>query len=302
MKILNFASANIDYVYDVPHILRPGETVAAQSMGIFPGGKGLNQTVAAAKAGGNAYHAGFIGVDGDFLVEILQRSGAKLDYLQRVPEKNGHAMIQVSAQGENCIVIFQGTNGFFTEAYVDRVLEDFGAGDYVLLQNEINNLPYILSQAAAKGLEVVFNPSPYTDALRQLDLEKVSWLILNETEALGFFGTEDPAKIRGSLARWPGLKVVLTLGARGSVCITGDQVLKQPAFRVKTLDTTAAGDCFTGFFVAWLAEGAGYEEALKMAACASAITVSRKGAAPSIPFREEAEAALAELEPYPISF
>lgn len=299
MKILNFASANIDYVYDVPHILRPGETLAARSMDIFPGGKGLNQSVAAAKAGGCVYHAGFIGSDGDFLVDILERSGAKLPYLQRVPEKNGHAMIQVNSQGENCIVIFQGTNGLFTEAYIDRVLEDFEKGDYVLAQNEITYLPYILDKAAGKGLEVVLNPSPYTEELRALDLGKISWLILNETEAQAFFHTEDPQQIRSALKQWTGLKVVLTLGVRGSVCITQNTILCCPAYRVEAVDTTAAGDCFTGYFVAQLARGVGCGTALKTASCASAVTVSRRGAAPSIPFKEEVEAALASLEAYP---
>ena len=299
MRILNFASANIDYVYAVPHILRPGETLPARSMEIFPGGKGLNQSVAAAKAGGCVYHAGFIGSDGDFLVDILESSGAKLPYLQRVPEKNGHAMIQVNDQGENCIIIFQGTNGLFSEGYIDRVLADFGSGDYVMLQNEINNLPYILEKAAGKGLEVVLNPSPYTDGLRNLDLSRVSWLILNETEAQGFFETEDPMQIRDSLKRWPKLKVVLTLGARGALCITQSDLIRCQAYQVQAVDTTAAGDCFTGFFVAQLARGTDYEAALKLASCASALTVSRKGAAPSIPFLAEVEAAMPSMKAYP---
>lgn len=298
MKILNFASANIDYVYDVPHILRPGETLSARAMEIFPGGKGLNQSVAAAKAGGSVYHAGFIGGDGDFLVDILESSGAKIPYLQRVPEKNGHAMIQVNEQGENCIIIFQGTNGLFTEDYIDSVLRDFGRGDYCMVQNEITNLPYILEKASQKGLEVVFNPSPYTQALRELNLRQVSWLILNETEAQGFFETEDPGQIRDRLKRWPEMKVVLTLGARGALCVTQTDILRCPAYQVKAVDTTAAGDCFTGFFVAQLAQGIDRGTALKLASCASALTVSRKGAAPSIPFLAEVEAAMPSMKAY----
>lgn len=300
MKILNFASANIDYVYDVPHILRPGETLSARSMGIFPGGKGLNQSVAAAKAGGCVYHAGFIGSDGDFLVDILQSSGVQLPYMRRASGKNGHAMIQVNSQGENCIVIFQGTNGLFTEDYIDSVLADFDSGDYCMVQNEITMLDYILARASEKGIKVVLNPSPYTESLKALDLRQVSWLILNETEAQGFFGTEDPQQIRQQLAPWPELSVVLTLGVRGALCITRDRLIRCPAYRVEAVDTTAAGDCFTGFFVAQLAAGIGCGAALKAASCASAITVSRRGAAPSIPFMAEVETKMPSLEPYPM--
>lgn len=300
MKILNFASANIDYVYDVNHIVMPGETISAKRMDIFAGGKGLNQSVAAAKAGGCVYHAGFIGEDGDFLIEMLRDSGANLDHTRRSEQKNGHAMIQVNPKGENCIIVFPGTNALFTQSYIDEVLSDFSQGDMLIVQNEITNLPYAIGRAYQKGLTIVLNPSPFEDNLMELDFNLISWLILNEKEAQGFFRTDDPRQIHSQIKdRHPHLKVVLTRGVQGCVCITGKEILAYPAYRVEAVDTTAAGDCFTGYFVSLLAAGAECETALKVASAASAITVSRKGAAPSIPYIQEVNAALNTLKPYP---
>lgn len=300
MRILNFASANIDYVYDVNHIVKPGETISAKRMDIFAGGKGLNQSVATAKAGGSVYHAGFIGSDGDFLVEILQDSGVNLNYTRRSEDKNGHAMIQVNQNGENCIIVFPGTNALFTRAYIDEVLSDFSQGDMLIVQNEITNLSYAIERAYQKGLTIVLNPSPFEDKLKELDFNLISWLILNETEARGIFSTDDPRQIHTQIKdRYPQLKVVLTRGVKGCVCLTESEILTYPAYRVDTVDTTAAGDCFTGYFVSLIAAGADYENALKVASAASAITVSRKGAAPSIPYIREVNAALHTLNPYP---
>ena len=300
MKILNFASANIDYVYDVNHIVMPGETISSSRMDIFAGGKGLNQSVAAAKAGGCVYHAGFIGADGDFLTEILRDSGANLTYTRRSEQKNGHAMIQVNQNGENCIIVFPGTNALFTKAYIDEVLSDFSQGDMLIVQNEITNLPYAIERASQKGLTVVLNPSPFEDRLKELDYNLIFWLILNETEAQGIFSTDDPQQIHTQIKdRHPHLKVVLTRGVKGCVCMTEKEILTCPAYRVEAVDTTAAGDCFTGYFVTLLAAGEDCETALKFASAASAITVSRKGAAPSIPYIQEVNAALNTLKPYP---
>ena len=300
MKILNFASANIDYVYDVNHIVQPGETISAKGMDIFAGGKGLNQSVAAAKAGGYVYHAGFIGCDGDFLVEILQDSGADLKYTCRSENKNGHAMIQVNQNGENCIIVFPGTNALFTQTYIDEVLSDFSRDDILIVQNEITNLSYAIESAYQKGMTIVLNPSPFEDKLKALDFNLISWLILNETEAQGIFSTDDPRQIRTQINdRYPQLKVVLTRGVQGCVCLTKNEILTYPAYQVEAVDTTAAGDCFTGYFVSLIAAGADYENALKVASAASAITVSRKGAAPSIPYIQEVNAAFHTLKPYP---
>lgn len=299
MKILNFASANVDYVYSVSHIVRPGETISAPKMEIFPGGKGLNQSVAAARAGGNIYHAGFVGTDGGLLEDILANSGVKLDFLCRADSKNGHAIIQVNEQAENSIVIYQGTNGMFSKEYIDNVLGAFDAGDYAMVQNEVNNLPYIIEKAYEKGLQIVFNPSPFDDRLRNLELSKISYLILNETEAAGFFGTDDVSQIAEHMRQqFPKMKMVLTLGSKGCVYVDAEAEIFCPAFQVQPVDTTAAGDTFTGYFVAQLAAGKTVSRALKVSCAASAIAVSAMGAAPSIPVMAVVCKSMNSLKPY----
>lgn len=296
MKILNFGSCNIDYVYSLPHIVRPGETLSAVKMELFPGGKGLNQTIAAARAGAGIFHAGCIGEDGGFLKDLLQESGADTSLMKKVPLKNGHAIIQVDATGENSIVIYKGSNGALTTDYIDSVLAHFSAGDLLLLQNEINNLPYIIQKAAQIGMSIILNPSPFTEEMKDLDLDKIAYLILNKVEASGFSEKED--FLADLIARYPSLKIVLTLGKSGSLFRDREQEVFCPAFRVNAVDTTAAGDTFTGYFVSLMAKNRPVEEALRYASAASALSVSKMGAAPSIPTMEAVQEALPSLVPY----
>lgn len=288
MKILNFGSCNIDIVYSLDHIVRVGETETTHKMGIFPGGKGLNQSIAVSRAGASVYHAGCLGYDGDMLREILLDSGVDVSFLKTVEEKNGHAIIQVSAKGENSIFLYPGSNETVTEAYIDEVLAHFETGDILLLQNEISNVGYLVERAHRKGMRIVLNPSPMNDALRALDLGKISYLILNEVEAEEITGCDRP---EGAIAllrsRYPALCVMLTLGEKGCLYADGGRELYQPAFSVKAVDTTAAGDTFTGYFVAGLASGEDMTAVLRVALAASAISVTRNGAAPSIPERDE---------------
>ena len=296
MRILNFGSCNIDYVYSLPHMVRPGETLSAEKMEIFPGGKGLNQSIAAARAGATISHAGLIGEDGEFLKALLQESGADTSLMESIPMKNGHAIIQVDPTGENSIFIFKGSNGVITEEYIDRVLSHFDQGDLLLLQNEINLLDRIIEKAAEKGLQIALNPSPFHENLKKLDLNKITYLILNKVEAAAFSEKED--SLSDLLARFPTLKIIQTLGKGGSVYRDREQEFFCPAYRVKAVDTTAAGDTFTGYFFSLLAKGAAIPDALKKASAASALSVSKMGAAPSIPKIEEVEKALPALTPY----
>lgn len=288
MKILNFGSCNIDLVYSLDHIVHVGETATTYRMDTFPGGKGLNQSIALARAGAHVYHAGCIGDGGDFLLEILKNSGVDTSYIEHVSEKNGHAIIQVSREGENSIFLYPGSNEMITKEHIDRVLDDFSSEDVILLQNEINNMDYIIHQAHRRGMTIVLNPSPFNEKLAQIDFTMISYLILNEIEAKDISGAEEPEE---SLAyfrsKYPKLKIMLTLGKRG--CVYQDERRKvfHPIFKVNAVDTTAAGDTFTGYFVAGVAAGNDYKDVLRFASCASAIAVSRHGAAPSIPERAE---------------
>lgn len=297
MKILNFGSCNIDYVYTVNHIVKPGETEAADRLETFPGGKGLNQSIAIARAGGGVCHAGCIGSDGEMLLNVLKDSGVDTAYLKTLDIKGGHAIIQVNAKGENSIFLYAGSNNMITEELVDSVLENFDSDSIVLLQNEINNIGYIIDEAYKKGMAVVLNPSPYNEKLSGIDLNKVSYIILNEVEAAEISGAADP---EGTLLyfenNFPGLRVILTLGSRGSIYADRETRYFQPIFETDVVDTTAAGDTFTGYFIAEIARGEGYGAAMKTASCAAAIAVSRNGAAPSIPTMDEVRLAMTRMK------
>lgn len=150
MKILNFGSCNIDFVYNLDHIVAIGETETSNSMQVFPGGKGLNQSVALAKAGMEVYHAGCIGTDGEMLTAVLESNGVDISNIKKVDEKTGHAIIQVSNKGDNSIFLYSGSNAKITEEFVDEVLDKFQKGDMLLLQNEINKIDYIIEKAYKK--------------------------------------------------------------------------------------------------------------------------------------------------------
>ena len=298
MKILNFGSCNIDFVYSLDHIVRVGETETTHKMEIFPGGKGLNQSIAVSRAGARVYHAGCLGHDGGMLRDILCEGGVDVSFLKTVEEKNGHAIIQVSAKGENSIFLYPGSNETVTETYIDQVLEQFGEGDILLLQNEISNVAYLVERAYNKNMRIVLNPSPFNDTIRALDLRKITYLILNEVEAGEITGRDTPEEeIPFFRSRYPDLCVMLTLGERGCIYADAKCELHQPAFSVKAVDTTAAGDTFTGYFVAGLASGEEMSEVLRIASAAAAISVTRSGAAPSIPERSEVVTRLGELKP-----
>lgn len=286
MKILNLGSLNIDRVYRVEHYAETGETIQARDYGEFCGGKGLNQSIALARAGAEVFHAGCVGPDGGILLEMLTAAGVRTDFIQESGERSGHAVIQVKPDGQNKITIFRGANGDVTPSYIDEVLAHFGPADMLLLQNEISHVSYAIDKGREKGMTVVFNPSPINDSIAQCDLQKVDYLILNEVEGRQLAGTdaEDVQTLLGKLQeKFPGAVLVLTLGSRGSCYADGEEILYQGIFPSKAVDTTGAGDTFTGYFLAGAAAGRTPAEAMKYAAAASAISVRRRGAAPGIP-------------------
>jgi len=293
MKILNFGSCNIDYVYSLDHIVSPGETETTYKLETFPGGKGLNQSIAVSRAGVKVYHAGCIGEDGEMLEEIMKKSGVDTTYLKKAPKKNGHAVIQVTKQGENSIFLYPGSNEMVTKDYIDFVLADFNEGDIIFLQNEISNIEYIVEKAHQKGMCIILNPSPFNDKINKIDFNMLSYVILNEVEMKEVSDTDSVEEGLDSMSKkYPNLKIMLTLGRRGCIYKDSEKEVNQDIFPVEVVDTTAAGDTFTGYFIAGISMGDDIAEVLKTAAMASAIAVSRKGAAPSIPKRCEVLEAL----------
>lgn len=294
MKILNFGSLNLDLVYQMPHFIRAGETLSSTSFHRNVGGKGLNQSVALARAGAQVYHAGLVGEDGEMLRDCLRNAGVDVSFVKTIDQPSGHAVIQVEPAGNNCIFLYGGANQCVTPDFIQEALAPFAAGDLLVMQNEINMLPQIIDAAADKGMQVVLNPSPISDALKALPLEKISWFILNEIEGAELSGETQPQAILDRLtALYPHAQIVLTLGSEGCMYAGQGQQLRQAAYMVKAVDTTAAGDTFTGFFFASIAAGVPVAEALRRASKASSISVTRPGAAASIPSLSEVLEALA---------
>ena len=288
MRILNFGSLNLDNVYQLKHFVRPGETITAENYAVHLGGKGHNQSVAMAKAGVSVWHAGMIGGEGEALRSNLQKWGVNTDYLHTSKNPTGHSVIQVDSAGQNAIVVYQGANGAITEGFAREVLDHFGAGDYLILQNEISAISEIMELAHEQGMRIILNPSPFNEKIDTYPLKYVNMFVVNEIEGEALTGQTQPDAICDSIRRqYPGVAVLLTLGADGSVFCDGKRLIRQPAHPAVVVDTTAAGDTFLGYFLAWLVAGESAEEALRAASIASAIAISRPGAAPSIPEKQE---------------
>jgi ribokinase len=288
--IRNLGSLNIDHVYRVTHFVRPGETLASTSYHRGAGGKGFNQTVALARAGATVAHIGACGPDGAWLREMLLREGADTTHLRESPDPTGHAIIQVSGSGENAIILHGGANRSIGYDAVLSALTSAPEGSWFLTQNETDSVPEAIRLARQLGLTVCFNAAPMDPAVLEYPLAMVDWLVVNETEGAEISGREHPDAIADALAaRYPSMGLVLTLGSDGVLCRKGNRTLRLPAPQVGVVDTTAAGDTFTGFFVAAMAAGLDLEPALARATHAAALTVTRPGAAPSIPFASELE-------------
>lgn len=297
MKILNFGSLNLDYIFRVPHFVTPGETLSADSLAVFPGGKGLNQSIALARACACVFHGGCYGEGGEPLVSLLAENGVNVSLLEKADAVQGSAMICVAPDGANTIVLSAGSNACVTEEQVAAALEEFEEGDWLLLQNEINNPERLIEKAYEMGMKIILNPSPFNEKLAAADFSKLAWLIVNETEAQQVSGKTDPKEVFEIIhQQYPALSLVLTLGEEGSIAWQVQEreitVCHQAAFRVSAVDTTGAGDTFTGYYVQALMAGMPLETCMKRAAAAAALSVTKPSAAASIPSRQEVEAFL----------
>ena len=284
MKIYNLGSLNIDYVYSVDHFVAAGETLSSENLSIFPGGKGLNQSVALARAGAKVIHGAVVGDGGDFLVKVLREAGVETDRIAKADGSCGHTIIQVDKTGQNCILLFPGTNHCIDRDYIEKFLFDAQEDDILLLQNEISGLSDVFEIARKKKMQIAFNPSPYHADIEKLPLDCVKWWFCNEIESRALFGSSDPEKIADVFRKnFPDSCLILTLGEAGSVFVRADACLRQPIYKVSAVDTTGAGDTFTGYFISEITKGSAPKAAMDIASRAAAITVSRPGAASSIP-------------------
>ena len=293
MKLLNFGSLNIDRVFSVAHTLRPGESMATADPQIYAGGKGLNQSVAAARAGLSVFHAGKIGTDGLFLLQKLEDAGVDTRYIQVDTEvPSGCAYIQVEPDGRNSMLICPGANHTLSQEQILQTLGDFSPGDLLLLQNETNLTTFLVESAKAMGMKISYNPSPITDAALSMDYSLIDLLLVNEEEAAALCGAKLPAKeaLKKLCKRCPGV-VVLTLGEQGAYGALDSAIEFIPACAVTAVDATGAGDTFAGYLLWALSVGRRLVDAMAIAAKAAALTVMRTGAADAIPTRIQVEKA-----------
>ena len=280
--ILNFGSINIDNVYRVSHLLKAGETISAKSFARFLGGKGVNQSIAIHRAKGEVKHVGHIG-DDEWISDQLRSTGIDLEFITQTDHPTGHAIISVDDASENEIVIFSGANLAFSMPACQTVLEQFAQGSpWIVLQNEINLSADLAEMAKGLGYKICYSAAPFDAQKVREILPYLDLLALNETEF---------ADLQNALGKGPpelGVGMVLvTLGAKGGKLHVGDEVITQNSFPVTPVDTTGAGDTFLGSFIARFDAGDDAATSLRYASAASAIQVTRMGAAPAIPQRAD---------------
>lgn len=290
MKVLSFGSLNFDHVYNTDHFVVPGETMSALAYNRGFGGKGLNQSIAMAKAGLEIYHAGRVGADGQPFIDYLNKYGVRTDYLMKDDSAvTGHAIIEVSG-GNNRIILFGGSNRMIDEAQIDSVLSHFSEGDMLVIQNEISSASYLISGAKERGLKIFFNAAPMDGDVFGYPLEKIDYICVNEIEGRALAGADeaDPEKIGTALSRkYPDAAIILTVGEDGSWYFSKDTAIHVDAVKTVAVDTTAAGDTYIGFFLSGLSRNMSIEEAMKLASAASGMSVQKNGAADSIPAFDE---------------
>ncbi|MBD9526103.1 PfkB family carbohydrate kinase [Paracoccus sp. PAR01] len=282
MTIYNLGSINIDHVYRLASLPRSGETIHSRDLSHGLGGKGANQSVAAARAGARVVHLGAMGTADDWVLDRLSQAGVETDHIARLPHQvTGHAIILVETGGENSIILHGGANQSLPDETLVRHLTGIGPGDILLMQNETNLQPEAAAQARAAGATVIYSAAPFEIEALRVVLPHISILSVNEVEAaeaFAAFGEDLP--VQGLL---------VTRGAAGAEYrdLSTGETFRQPAYPVEALDTTGAGDCFTGWFAAGLARGEDIPTALRHAAAAAAVQVTRHGAGDAMPDRTE---------------
>ena len=291
MKTLVYGALNIDIIYPVDHIVIPGETIRAASLEKSAGGKGANQAAAAAKAGAEVFLAGRIGSDGEFLLSLLKKCGVNTDHVKTGSGSTGQAFIQLDKNGQNAIVYYAGENGEITVDEAETVIAAFNEGDIISLQNELPHTPQMITAAAKKKMKICYNPSPWDEKIRSFPLELVNIFIVNEIEGPILADLplhSSPEKVLACLTkRFPGKEIILTAGEDGAYY--GCDIVREKANAIKlpVLDTTGAGDTFTGYYLAARAKKYPVLDAINLACKAASIAVSRKGALGAIPAGNE---------------
>ncbi|MFT5705874.1 MAG: ribokinase [Oceanospirillaceae bacterium] len=286
MKIFNYGSINIDHIYQVPHLVAPGETISSTKYKQVLGGKGANQSIALAKAGANVWHIGRCNKSDQWALEQLEQAGVNCQLVEQVTEPSGHAIIQVDAQAENAIVLFGGANQSFEKKDIQLALAKACDQDWLLIQNECSCIDSAVEFAAQRQLKIILNPSPMLEDINEFPLHKVAMLVVNEVEVLQLLSLQNLTKelmISKVREQFESMDVIITLGAKGALWVSADELVEVEAYKVTVVDTTAAGDTFLGFLLAAISEGKSKKAALTNACKASSLAVQSLGASSSIP-------------------
>ncbi|HPE92869.1 MAG: ribokinase [Sphaerochaeta sp.] len=291
MRFLNYGSVNIDLIFTVDHIVKGGETLQSTSLTRSAGGKGANQSAALAKAGATVFHAGKVGRDGDFLLQLLTSYGVDVSHIRTYDGATGQALIQLDANKQNAIILYSGGNGAITTDEIDRTLEHFGFGDVLVLQNEIVHIDYLIKNAKRRGMKVCMNVAPFDPSALSLPLELIDILVVNEIEGAGLADMRQTSDYKAILerlvTRYPASEILLTIGKQGCWYAFKDLRVHHDIYDTPVVDTTAAGDTFIGYYLASIARGCSIRQALQYASKAAGLAVSRPGAMASIPLAEE---------------
>ena len=290
MQIFNFGSINIDHIYRVPHLVKPGETLSSTGYQQVLGGKGANQSIAMARTGLAVTHIGRYHPSDQALLTPLLTLLSDASLLQASNQQaSGHAMIQVDDHGENNILLHAGSNHSFQPEEVAALLAHADSGDWLLLQNECSCTAEMIQAAVNKGMRVAFNPAPMTAAVQDYPLDKLRLLFVNQVEAAQLLSTTQENTVN---TQWlaeqfqrslPETEVVITLGASGACWCYQGQTIHMPAPRVNAVDTTGAGDTFIGYYLHGVITGLTTTQALEQACAAGALCVQHPGASVSIP-------------------
>ena len=287
MAIFNLGSINADHVYDVPHLPAPGETLAAARFSTGLGGKGANMSVAAARAAAHVLHIGAVGSDGRWAVERLLEYGVDTRHIHQIDTPTGHAIIAVDAGGENAIILYPGANREVSRDFIGAALASAQVGDIFLMQNETNGQHHAATMARGLGLRVVYAAAPFDAAAVTAVLDRIDILFLNAVEAAQL--SDHLGKPLEALGVGD---VIVTLGGDGCRWIhTADGTDQHfDAVPVTPVDTTGAGDTFTGYVLAGLDRGMPMAQAISLATRAAALMVTRHGTADVIPDLAEVQA------------
>lgn len=282
--IWNLGSINADNFYLLPHLPGPGETLAATRFQKGLGGKGANMSVAAARAGGRVEHIGAVGPDGKWAVDRLLEYGVETRHISQVETATGHANISVDEAGENSIVLYVGANHEVTDQMIGGALTEASPGDILLMQNETLGQPYAARTAKTLGLRVAYAAAPFGVEAILAIIDQVDLLVLNEVEATQF---EDATGRDISSLQID--DIVVTLGASGCKWVSNKAKTAETfdAYKVDSVDTTGAGDTFTGYLIAGLDRGMDMPDAIDLAMRAGALMVTRFGTADVIPDLKE---------------